>query len=111
VIDDERAELAATVCEALKAAGISAVLTGGSCVSIWTNNEFSSLDLDFITEGLHSNREIATALAALGYRLKKGNARYLEHPEQSLVLEFPSGPLMVGDEYITADRVDEIATR
>jgi hypothetical protein len=48
-----RVELAAFINETLLKAGISSVLSGGSCVSVWTNNRFASLDLDFILGGLH----------------------------------------------------------
>lgn len=41
--------LAAVVCETLAHHGIHAVLTGGAVVSIYTDNEFQSHDLDFIS--------------------------------------------------------------
>lgn len=40
------------------------VLTGGSCVSVWTHNAYASLDLDFIALGL-SDRQIGEALRIL----------------------------------------------
>ncbi|MEQ9463422.1 MAG: hypothetical protein RJQ10_07155 [Haliea sp.] len=51
-------ELAALVCTTLSKLDVDVVLTGGSCVSVWTHNAYISLDLDFIALGLHSNREI-----------------------------------------------------
>ena len=42
-------ELAAMVSTTLESAGISAVLSGGAVVSIYTNNEYESGDLDFIS--------------------------------------------------------------
>lgn len=98
------------VCEALSAAGIKAVLTGGTCVSVWAHNEFASLDLDFIALGLHSNKEIANALQGIGFNRSIKNPRYFEHPDTNLSLEFPPGPLMVGDEHISDQRVGEYAT-
>ncbi len=48
-IDDmSREELAAYVCSHLDKSGIEVTLTGGSCVSIYSDNRYVSLDLDFI---------------------------------------------------------------
>ena len=33
------------------------------------------------------------------------------HPDTELALEFPSGPLMLGDEHITEDRIHHLQTR
>ena len=104
------AALGALVCETLSQAGISAVLTGGTCVSVWTRNEFASLDLDFVALGLHSNIEIAHALQAIGIKRGIGNPRYFQHPDIDLALEFPPGPLMVGDEHVPNINVDRYAT-
>lgn len=108
--DMDPAEVGALVCEALSVAGITAVLTGGTCVSVWTRNEFASLDLDFIALGLHSKKEIAHALEGIGFNRSARNARYFEHPDTDLSLEFPPGPLMVGDEHISDQSVDAYAT-
>ena len=108
--DMDPAELGALVCETLLVSGISAVLTGGTCVSVWTRNEFASLDLDFIALGLHSNMDIARALEELGFKRSVGSPRYFEHPDTNLSLEFPPGPLMVGDEHILDQKVDAYAT-
>jgi hypothetical protein len=47
-----REEVAAAVCAALERAGIPVVLSGGSVVSIYSDNEYESYDLDFIRTGL-----------------------------------------------------------
>ena len=104
------AALGALVCETLSQAGISAVLTGGTCVSVWTRNEFASLDLDFVALGLHSNIEIAHAFEAIGFKRGICNPRYFQHPGNDLALEFPPGPLMVGDEHVPDINVDRYAT-
>lgn len=57
--------IAALVSEALARAGINAVLSGGAVVSIYSENEFQSYDLDFITS--HAMKEVVAPLAALGY--------------------------------------------
>ena len=106
-----REELAALVHETLRGAGISAVLTGGSCVSIWTNNRFASLDLDFVVGGLHTQNSIKKALATIGFTPMPSNLRYYQHEDTSLTLEFPNGPLAVGEEYLDPENVAEIETK
>ena len=92
-------ELAAIVSEALDAAGITAVLSGGGAVSTYTENQYESVDLDFVTSaGLE---EIGNALDPLGFaRGELGRARYFEHHECSWYVEFPPAPLAVGSKQI-----------
>jgi hypothetical protein len=80
-----------------------------ACRSI--HNAFASLDLDFVALGLHSNREIGVARSELGFRGKTQASRYFTHPETDLVIEFPCGPLMVGNQVIEAEHIDKVATR
>jgi hypothetical protein len=49
-------ELAAYVCTHLRENGIHCVLTGGACVSIYTENRYESFDLDFV-ENITSMRK------------------------------------------------------
>jgi hypothetical protein len=102
--------LAGLVCKTLSEAGIDAVLVGGSCVSIYSNEQFVSLDLDFIALGSVSNRKIGAALAEIGFEQKTGSSRYFVHPDTSLYLEFPPSPVMVGDEYVPEDKHEELET-
>lgn len=110
VADLDVEELAALVCTTLDRHDINVVLTGGSCVSVWTYNAYMSLDLDFIALGLHSNREIGEALRSIGFTARKANGRYFEHPDTELVIEFPAGPLMVGDEQVREEHIEKRAT-
>jgi hypothetical protein len=96
-------ELAGIVSAALEAAGISAVPSGGAVVSIYTNNEYESGDLDFITPS--STNSIAKAIASIGF-VRKG--RMFSHPGTPLFVEFPAGPLGIGDELI---RLTDVAER
>lgn len=98
-------ELAALVSTTLEAAGISAVLSGGAVVSIYTNNEYESSDLDFISP--ESTGRIAEAIAPLGF---KRQGRMFSHPRTALFVEFPAGPLAIGDELIRATDVGEKRT-
>ena len=96
-------ELAAYVCETLADGGIRVTLTGGACVAIWSGGAYESRDLDFVEEGLVSRREIRSLLRGKGFREKD---RYFTHPDTPSLIEFPSGPLAVGDE-----PVKEVAER
>ena len=98
-------ELAALVSTTLEAAGISAVLSGGAVVSIYTNNEYESNDLDFVSS--ESTGRIAEAIACLGF---KREGRMFSHPRTPLFVEFPAGPLAIGDELIRASEVGERRT-
>ncbi len=110
VKDLTRLELAALVAETLKGEGIDVVLSGGSCVSIYSSEKYVSKDLDFIDVSLKSNRQIAKAIQSLGFENQPKNSRHFAHPETTLTLEFPSAPLTVGDEHIKSDAVGEIDT-
>lgn len=46
-------ELAAIISQALEAAGIVATLSGGAAVSVYTENDYQSYDLDFVTAADH----------------------------------------------------------
>jgi len=92
--DTPLVELAARVADALAAAGVDAVLSGGAVVSIWSDNAYQSHDLDFITSD--SLKRVAAALAALGF--SRGKGRHFTHPENPFLLEFPPGPLMIGED-------------
>ena len=103
-------ELGAVVCETLANHKIDAVLSGGSCVSVWTDNKYSSNDMDMITTTLTSQHQLSAALESIGF-IRSGKGRYYVHPDTELALEFPSGPLMVGDEQITEDRIHNLQTK
>jgi hypothetical protein len=96
-------ELAARVSEALQAAGIQAVLSGGAAVSIYTRNEYESGDLDFISS--ESMDSIEPVMGQLGFERR---GRTFVHPKAVYFVEFPPGPLAIGEQLI---RENEIATR
>lgn len=89
--------LAGIVSETLERAGVAAVLCGGAVVSIYSHNEYQSHDLDFVTsDGL---RRLGTVMAELGFEPGKG--RYFVHPHTEFSVEFPAGPVMIGDQLVT----------
>lgn len=103
VADMSIEELAGLVCATLENAGITTTLTGGACVAIWSGGSYVSRDLDFIEEGPVPRRQVKSVLAKIGFREKD---RYFVHSETEFFVEFPTGPLTVGDE-----RVHTVATR
>lgn len=96
-------ELAALVSEALEKAGVRATLSGGGAVSLYSDNEYESRDLDFITS--QRNQTIAKALEPLGFRVGRGKKDFT-HSETPYFLEFPAGPLAFGEMVVS----DEDAT-
>lgn len=88
-------ELAAFVADHLKNKGIDVVLVGGACISIYSNNKYSSFDLDFIATCISTRQRIRTALAEINFVEEQ---RYFKHSETEFFIEFPSGPLSIGDE-------------
>ena len=98
-------EVAARVSQALTDAGITAVLTGGGAVSLYSANRYRSYDIDFVTAA--SRRELAVVMSALGFLA--GPGRHFEHPDTRLVVEFVAWPVTVGDEVVR--RWSRITTR
>jgi hypothetical protein len=88
-------ELAAFVCTHLSSRGIKVVLSGGACVSIYTENRYQSFDLDFVENVPSSRKGIAQALLEIGF-VEAG--RYFKHPDTDFIIDFPAGPLAVGSE-------------
>lgn len=75
------------VSQTLEEAGITATLVGGAAVSIYSDNEYKSMDLDFVTAAMRDS--LVAALAPLGF----GN-RTVQH-EEIPRLETVWGPLRV----------------
>ncbi len=86
-------ELAALVCTRLADAGISVVLTGGAVVSIYSDNEYMSYDLDFIVLGL--GKKVDSVMSDLGF--SKNVGRHFVHPNTPIFVEFPGGTLAIGE--------------
>lgn len=90
-------DVAFAVCTALHRKGLTAVLTGGSAATLYAPDAYQSRDLDFvITFRAPGGHEV---LEALGYSRK---VDHYVHRRSPLPLEFPPGPLGVGDDLITS---------
>lgn len=89
-------DIAFAVGTALDRVGVTAVLTGGSAATFYAPDAYQSRDLDFVIT-LHGTGGEA-ALGSIGYRRE---IDYYLHPNSPFPLEFPRGPLMVGDDHLT----------
>jgi len=105
VKDMSMEELAAYVCTALEEKGIDTVLSGGSCVELYSHGRYTSDDIDLIDRFNGGHRKIKEIMLGIGFREYKMK-RYFVHDDTTLFIEFPRGPLGVGDAPIS-----EIATR
>ena len=99
------AELAAIVSEALNSAGIQAVLTGGSVVTIYAGNEWESRDLDFVVARV-DRRRIDGILAGLGFR--RESVRLFSHPDHTHGVDLCPWPITLGEEFV--DQWDTLET-
>lgn len=101
------AELGAFIASHLARHGIEVVLSGGACVTIYSNNKYVSQDLDFVGDGWVKRAQIVEAMKEIGFKEKN---RSFYHPETKFSVEFPPGPLAVGDEFIKKPAVMSLST-
>ena len=100
-----RLEMAGYISSELGRMGIDVVLSGGSCVSIYSCEKYVSYDLDFVNMTFTKRKRMISAMESLGFHEEN---RYFKHPEKDLLIEFLSGPLAVGEEPVK--QIDEIDT-
>jgi hypothetical protein len=87
-------QVALAVGAQLTRCGIRAVLTGGACVAIYTGT-YVSKDADFVVQSRVRQAELDEALAHLGFGRQA--ERYV-HSASPFYVEFPPGPLSIGDD-------------
>lgn len=92
--DMDLKELGGFICDALIAKDIHVVLSGGSCVEIYSRGEYSSWDLDLINRYNEQYKKIHNVMQKLGFT---EHNKYFIHEDTKYFIEFPSGPLSVGD--------------
>ena len=80
----------------LEKRGFNAVLVGGAVVSIYSEGAYRSGDLDFIIRSFNKEK-LPKVLAEIGFVPTK--QRYFKHPDCPLFIEFPTGPIEIGNEY------------
>ena len=100
-------ELAAYVQDSLQADGIQVVLSGGSAVSFYSSDKYVSKDLDLINTSFSRRNKIKAVMEELGFHEQ---GRYFIHPETTSFIEFPDGPLSVGEEPVKEISEFELST-
>jgi hypothetical protein len=94
--DMTQAELGAYVHSHLQEKGIDVVLSGGAVVAFYTSGKYVSGDLDFVNRYAIKRSTIASAMEELGF---EEVGRHFEHPDTEYFVEFPPGPLAIGESY------------
>lgn len=82
--------------DALRRAGIRAVLTGGACADLYSQGAAASFDADFIVSERCAAKDIDRALAPLGFVRRLD--RYV-HRRLTFHVEFPGGQLGIGQDF------------
>lgn len=100
-------ELGAYVAGHLSRAGIRIVLSGGAAVSFYCKSEYVSKDLDFVNLNPGEMNKINSIMIEMGF-IREG--RHYRHPESVHIIEFPPGPLSVGDELISIIAIKKTKT-
>ena len=88
-------ELAAFVQSHLRARGITAILSGGACVSVHSEGRYTSADINLVNAYSANRGAIQAAMQEIGFTEQ---ARHFVHPDTPYIIEFPPGPLSVGAE-------------
>ena len=88
-------ELGAFIQSQLREKGIEVILSGGAAVAIYSNNKYVSKDLDLINIYGVNRRKIRDVMLVTGF-YEEG--RYFRHPDSQFFVEFPPGPLAIGEE-------------
>ena len=83
------------------------MLSGGSAVSFYSSDKYVSKDLDLINTHFAKRSKIKAAMERLGFQEQ---GRYFINPETNFLIEFPDGPLSVGEEPVKVVSEFELAT-
>jgi len=102
-----QAELAAYVQSHLSVAGIEVILSGGSVVSFYSSNQYVSKDLDLINVNFARRKDIKSIMDNIGFHEQ---GRYFVHQDSSYFVEFPDGPLSVGEEPVKEIKEFDLST-
>lgn len=97
-------DIVQVVSRALATQQIRAVLTGGASASLHSDGAYLSHDLDYIVQGRVTQSELDRAMASAGFARTRD---LYAHPGTPFVVEFPRGPLAIGDD----DVVEPVVVR
>lgn len=98
IADMSPMDLAGLIGEHLSKRGINVVLSGGACVAYYSKGKYVSMDLDFVNAGFAKRARIKAAMVEMGF---EEESRYFKHPDTRYLVEFPPGPLGVGEEQVS----------
>ena len=101
-------ELAVLISVALSNAGIVATLSGGAAVTIYSDNAYQSVDLDFVTS--EGKKQLSAAVSKLGFK-PHNSSRLYSHPDTDWLVEFPPGPLGFGDTIVDSENIPLLETQ
>jgi len=87
-------DIAFIVSDYLRIKGIDAVLVGGACVSIYSNNKYQSYDLDMVADA--PLRVIERILSEIGFTRTAG--RLFKKKGCDFVIDFVAPPLAIGQD-------------
>lgn len=87
------------VCTALDAAGVTAILCGGSAATFYAPEVYMSADADFVMTVDIPLAEVTPILAPLGFR-REGRI-YVHELATEWSVDFPPGPLAIGRDFVT----------
>jgi hypothetical protein len=102
-----QSELAAYIQDSLQVEEIRVVLSGGSAVSFYSSNKYVSKDLDLINANFAKRSKIKSKMEIMGFQEQ---GRYFFNPDTPFYVEFPDGPLSVGDEPVKEVSEFKLAT-
>lgn len=88
-------DLAVYISDHLRKHGVDTVLTGGACVTIYTENKYISYDLDFVPLPYAKRSKIREVLEEIGF-MEEG--RHFRNPQTQFFVEILAPPLAVGEE-------------
>jgi hypothetical protein len=92
-------DLAIYISDYLRVNEIETVLSGGACVTIYTDNKYQSYDLDFVLRDYIKRQQIKRVLEKIGF-FEKG--RSFKHKDTQYFIEFLPPPLSVGEEPVNS---------
>lgn len=99
-------DLAAILAEHLQKHSIDVVLVGGLAVEIYTENLYLTKDIDMVNTNYKKPTALHKVMSELGFH-KQG--RVYVNDTTDITVEFPSGPLAVGNKLITNTTVVKTA--
>jgi hypothetical protein len=100
-------ELAAFVQTYLRRKGVEVILSGGAAVAFYTKDQYVSVDVDLVNAYFIQRSKLIEMMSQIGF-IEEG--RYFRHPDSNFIVEFPTGPLAVGEEPVKQIEEFELET-